>query len=101
MHISCYHLEVHVGIGYDVDHFGTARRQHLVAVFVGHQALQVIVQCVAFDSELFHHLPAVNTLVVVEAMHTLFLDFKVLICQLHLVFYFFIFLDCVSADIVL
>ena len=101
MHVPGNHLKVHVGIRYDVDHFGTSRRQHLMAVFVGNQTLQVIIQCVALDSKFPHHLPTVDSLVVIEAVHTLFLNFIVLIRQLHLVFDFFIFLDRVSADIVL
>ena len=100
VHVPGYYLKVHVGIRYDVDDFGAARREHLVAVFVSNQALQVIVQRVALDSEFPHHLPAVDSLVVIEAVHSLFLNFEVLVCQLHLVFDFFIFLDRVGADVV-
>ena len=100
VHVPGYNLKVHVRIRYDVDDFGAARREHLVAVFVGNQALQVIVQRVALDSEFPHHLPTVDSLVVIKAVHSLFLNFEVLVCQLHLVFDFFIFLDRVGADVV-
>ena len=72
-----------------------------MAVFVSNQTLQVIVQRVALDSEFLHHLSAVNSLVVIEAMQSLFFNFEVLVCQLHLVFDFFIIRDCVSADVIL
>ena len=72
-----------------------------MAVFVGNQALQVVVQRVALDSEFLHHLPAVDSLVVIEAMQSLFLNFEVLVCQLHIFFDFFIIRDCISADVVL
>ena len=60
----------------------------------------MVVQSVALDSEFFHHLPAVNSLVVIEAMQSLFLNFKVLVCQLHILFNFFIIRNCVRADVV-
>ena len=97
-HVLRDHLEEHIRVLYDFDNFLTLRLQNLLAILVGNQSCQLVVNSVTLFVKILHHLLESLALRNHEFISTIFFVSSDLVCIEDLLLYLLILVLGKGAD---